>query len=70
MNMTGSKEDDINESEDANSNNGKKIFFHISVFEFVYFLGCQFGILEHCIVKGVCTSKENIRDINLELFCR
>lgn len=42
MNMTGSKEDDINESEDANSNNGKKIFFHI--FEFVYFLGCQFGI--------------------------
>lgn len=40
--MTGSKEDDINESEDANSNNGKKIFFHI--FEFVYFLGCQFGI--------------------------
>lgn len=35
MNMTGSKEDDINESEDANSNNGKKIFFHI--FEFVYF---------------------------------
>lgn len=56
--MTGSKEDDINESEDANSNNGKKIFFHI--FEFVYFLGCQFGILEHCIVKGVCTSKENI----------
>lgn len=68
MNMTGSKEDDINESEDANSNNGKKIFFHI--FEFVYFLGCQFGILEHCIVKGVCTGKENIRDINLELFCR
>lgn len=62
--MTGSKEDDINESEDANSNNGKKIFFHI--FEFVYFLGCQFGISEHCIVKGVCT----IRDINLELFCR
>lgn len=35
--MTGSKEDDINESEDANSNNGKKIFFH--TFEFVYFLG-------------------------------
>lgn len=46
----------------------KRFFFHI--FEFVYFLGCQFGILEHCIVKGVCTSKENIRDINLELFCR
>lgn len=45
-----------------------KRFFHI--FEFVYFLGCQFGILEHCIVKGVCTSEENIRDINLELFCR
>lgn len=46
----------------------KRFFFHI--FEFVYFLGCQFGILEHCIVKGVCTRKENIRDINLELFCR
>lgn len=46
----------------------KRFFFHI--FEFVYFLGCQFGILEHCIVKGVCTSNENIRDINLELFCR
>lgn len=46
----------------------KRFFFHI--FEFVYFLGCQFGILEHCIVKGVCTSEENIRDINLELFCR
>lgn len=45
-----------------------RFFFHI--FEFVYFLGCQFGISEHCIVKGVCTSKENIRDINLELFCR
>lgn len=68
--MIGSKEDDINESEDVNSNNGKKIFFYISVFEFVYFLGCQFGILEYCIVKGVCISKENIRDINLELFCR
>lgn len=66
--MIGSKEDDINESEDVNSNNGKKIFFYI--FEFVYFLGCQFGILEYCIVKGVCISKENIRDINLELFCR
>lgn len=49
--MIGSKEDDINESEDVNSNNGKKIFFYISVFEFVYFLGCQFGILEYCIVK-------------------
>lgn len=68
--MTGSKEDDIEESEEANSNNGKKIFLH--TFEFVYCFGCQFGIhvLERYFVKSVRTSKENIRDINLELFCR
>lgn len=36
MNMTGSKEDDINESEDANSNNGKKIFFHIYLNLFIF----------------------------------
>lgn len=58
--MTGSKEDDIDESEEANSNNGKKIFLHI--FEFVYCFGRQFGMLEHCLVKSVCTSKDNIRD--------
>lgn len=35
-----------------------RFFFHM--FEFVYFLGCQFGILEHCIVKGFVPVKKTL----------